>query len=508
MIGEKKAPKEVIIKSPLPPVLTGILSLIIPGLGQAISRQVQRGFLILASFVSMLGILIWRIQVIGALVDGFKQQAVKTLDRAPAFLIIVLLSLIGLWLWAGWDAMQLAKTGRKRSNVIFLVVLVGFFVQGWEISEINLYRMVTQAHEGWSLLSRVLWPWEAAITHDEEIFKAGQDIRIGTEGDLPVNEVPANGKGPDITVTPLYGDLSSQDEQYNAVAGTILTVKGTGFEPNTRTELYWIDPNGNEFRPRQDGKYTVATTDANGDFTYDLIMPYSVTPPNARGAIYHRLEARQTFQIGGPKASDPLKTSLGLMAETIFMGMMATFFGIILSIPISFLAARNIMGGSKIGLAIYWFTRAILNIIRSIEPMIWAVIAVVWVGLGPFAGIIALTIHSIAALGKLYSEAIEGIDNGPIEALTAVGATKMQTIVYAILPQMISPFVSFSIYRWDINVRMSTIIGMVGGGGIGFVLIQWIRLLDYQAAGIAVWFIALTVALLDYVSAEIRNRFI
>jgi phosphonate transport system permease protein len=166
------------------------------------------------------------------------------------------------------------------------------------------------------------------------------------------------------------------------------------------------------------------------------------------------------------------------------------------------------MSGSPLTMAIYYIVRTILNIVRSIEPLIWALIAVVWVGLGPFAGIIALTVHSVAALGKLYSESIENIDPGPIEAIQATGATRLQTIMYAVVPQMIPPFVSFSIYRWDINVRMSTIIGMVGGGGIGFILVQYIRLLDYRSAGIAVWFIAVTVAILDYVSAEIRQRFV
>jgi phosphonate transport system permease protein len=150
----------------------------------------------------------------------------------------------------------------------------------------------------------------------------------------------------------------------------------------------------------------------------------------------------------------------------------------------------------------------VLNIIRSIEPLIWVLIAVMVVGLGPFAGILALTVHSIAALGKLYSESIESIDPGQIEAIQATGATRLQMIMYAVVPQMIPPFVSFSIYRWDINVRMSTVIGLVGGGGIGLVLIQYIRLLDYRSAGIAVWFIAVTVAILDYVSADIRQRFV
>jgi phosphonate transport system permease protein len=187
---------------------------------------------------------------------------------------------------------------------------------------------------------------------------------------------------------------------------------------------------------------------------------------------------------------------------------MATLFGVVLAIPVSFFAARNLMSASRFTMVIYYVTRTLLNIVRSIEPLIWAIIATVWVGLGPFAGVIALTLHSVAALGKLYSEAIESIDPGPIEAVHATGANWLQTIAFAVVPQMIPPFVSFTIYRWDINVRMSTIIGAVGGGGIGFLLIQWIRLLDFRAAGIAVWFIAITVAILDYISAEIRNRFV
>ena len=167
--------------------------------------------------------------------------------------------------------------------------------------------------------------------------------------------------------------------------------------------------------------------------------------------------------LGKLKASEPLLLTIERMLETIFMGMMATLFGILFSIPVSFLAARNIMAGSWVTMLIYYVTRTVLNIIRAIEPLIWAIIAVVWVGLGPFAGIIALTIHSIAALGKLYSEAIEAIDPGPIEAVQATGANRLQTIMFAVVPQMIAPFVSFSIYRWDINVRMSTIIGLVGG---------------------------------------------
>jgi phosphonate transport system permease protein len=211
--------------------------------------------------------------------------------------------------------------------------------------------------------------------------------------------------------------------------------------------------------------------------------------------------------VGEPEWSSEIKLIVEKMIETIFLGMMATFFGVILAIPVSFLAARNLMSASPLTLGVYYLVRTVMNIVRSIETVIWAVIFVVVVGLGPFAGTLALTIHSIAALAKLYSEAIESIDPGPIEAIHATGANWVQTVLYAVVPQIVPPFVSFTIYRWDINVRMSTIIGLVGGGGIGFLLVQWIRLLDYRAAGIAVWFIAVTVAILDYVSAEIRERF-
>jgi phosphonate ABC transporter permease subunit PhnE len=165
-------------------------------------------------------------------------------------------------------------------------------------------------------------------------------------------------------------------------------------------------------------------------------------------------------------------------------------------------------GNITVGLTIYSVTRTLLNIVRSIEPLIWAIVAGIWVGLGPFAGTIALTLHTIASLAKLYSEAIESIDPGPLEALYATGADRLQTIVYAVIPQILPPFISFTIYRWDINVRMSTIIGLVGGGGIGFILIQWIRLYQYNQVGLAVWLITITVATLDYVSSAIRERFV
>jgi phosphonate ABC transporter permease subunit PhnE len=161
-----------------------------------------------------------------------------------------------------------------------------------------------------------------------------------------------------------------------------------------------------------------------------------------------------------------------------------------------------------IGDILYNVTRTILNGLRSIEPLIMGLVFVIWVGIGPFAGVLALTLHSIASLGKLYSEQIESIDTGPIEALQSTGANRLQTIMYAVVPQIIPPYIAFTMYRWDINVRMSTIIGFVGGGGVGFLLQQQINLLRYRDAGVAVLAIAIVVSVLDYASASIRERFV
>lgn len=160
-----------------------------------------------------------------------------------------------------------------------------------------------------------------------------------------------------------------------------------------------------------------------------------------------------------------------------------------------------------IGSTIYLILRTILNATRSIEPLVYVIIFVVWVGIGPFAGALALALHTIASLAKLYSEQVESILPGPLEAVTATGANRLQTIIYAVVPQIVPPYISFTMYRWDINVRMSTIIGFAGGGGIGFLLQQNIRLLDYRAAAVQMLAIALVVASMDYTSAIIREKY-
>jgi phosphonate ABC transporter permease subunit PhnE len=159
-----------------------------------------------------------------------------------------------------------------------------------------------------------------------------------------------------------------------------------------------------------------------------------------------------------------------------------------------------------IGMSLYYLSRTIFNGLRAIEVLIWVIIFVVWIGIGPFAGVLALTLHTAASLAKLYSEQVESIVAGPIEAIKATGANRLQTIVYAVIPQVIPPFISFTMYRWDINVRMSTIIGFAGGGGIGFLLQQNINLLNYRAASVQMLAIAIVVALMDYLSSVFREK--
>jgi phosphonate transport system permease protein len=199
-------------------------------------------------------------------------------------------------------------------------------------------------------------------------------------------------------------------------------------------------------------------------------------------------------------------TAEGLMIITIFLGIIATAFSIVAALPLSFIGARNIMSGNPISVAIYVAVRLLFTIIRSIDVLILVIITAVLLGIGNAAGVIALAFHNVGVLGKLYSEAIEGIDPGPLEAITATGANRLQVIWTAVLPQIINPFISFTIYRLDTNVRLAPILGLVGGGGIGFILFQAINLFQYGAAGLIIFMIVVTVATMDFASAQIRRR--
>jgi len=208
----------------------------------------------------------------------------------------------------------------------------------------------------------------------------------------------------------------------------------------------------------------------------------------------------------------PIQTTiLGGIIESVFMALLATVIGALIAFPLSFLGARNIMGFSSAGWTLYGFMRAFFNIFRSIESILWAIIFGIWVGFGPFAGSLALMLHTIAALGKLFSEQVEAVDPGPLEAIAATGARRWQVVVYGVIPQIMPSYLAFSLYRWDINVRMSTVISLMGGGGIGRFLFFYKNSVgfisnNWNQVGAVVWTIVAVVWTLDYISGRVRER--
>ena len=197
---------------------------------------------------------------------------------------------------------------------------------------------------------------------------------------------------------------------------------------------------------------------------------------------------------------------IGLMVITIFMAIIATAFAVALAVPLSFLGARNVMTGNPITSAVYAIVRVFFTVVRSIDILILAVVAVVLFSTGNAAGVFAIAFHNVGVMGKLYSEAVEGIDPGPIEAITATGANRFQVIWTAVLPQIVNPYISLTIYRLDTNVRLAPVLGLMGAGGIGTLLFQNMNLLRYHASGALIFLIVITVVVMDFFSAQVRKR--
>lgn len=190
--------------------------------------------------------------------------------------------------------------------------------------------------------------------------------------------------------------------------------------------------------------------------------------------------------------------------ETIQIALWGSLLSVFLASPLGFLASRNITPRR----IIYDTSRLVLNALRGVSELVFALIFVSAVGLGPFPGVLALALHNAGMLGKFYAEAIEAVDPGPVEALHATGSTWSQTIVYGIIPQVIPHFITYSLYRFEVSIRAATVLGLVGAGGIGFHLITSIRLFDYQRTSIVLMTIVLLVALTDYTGSRIRAKII
>ncbi len=209
---------------------------------------------------------------------------------------------------------------------------------------------------------------------------------------------------------------------------------------------------------------------------------------------------------GAPEAQIviPLPRVVPYIVETLHMALIGTLLGVALSFPFGLLAARNLAPHPLV----YHATRLLLNINRAIPDILFALIFVAAVGLGPFAGVLALGVGAIGALGKLYAEAIEAIDPGPTLAVRATGASRLQTFVYGVLPQALPLMASYSLLLFEHNVRSATILGLVGAGGVGFILTTYISLFQYRELIGALILIIIMVTLIDWLSGQLRRRII
>jgi phosphonate transport system permease protein len=189
-------------------------------------------------------------------------------------------------------------------------------------------------------------------------------------------------------------------------------------------------------------------------------------------------------------------------AETLYIALWGNVIALIVGLPLGLLAASNVTRSAFLRNG----AKAVLNLLRSISELIWAVFFVAAVGLGPFPGALALGVNFGGILGRLYAEALENIDPGPVEALQATGASRLQVIAYAMVPQALPQFVTYNLYWFEVGVRSATVLGMVGAGGIGFELVTTIRLFEWRETGVVLLLILAMVTIIDLASTWIRGR--
>ena len=194
---------------------------------------------------------------------------------------------------------------------------------------------------------------------------------------------------------------------------------------------------------------------------------------------------------------------LSELIVTLEIALWGTALAVVGSIPLALLASAN--------LTPWWVhqpVRRVLDAFRAINEMVFALLFVVAVGLGPFAGVLALWIHTTGVLAKLFSEAVEAIDPQPVEGIRATGAHPLHEVIYGVIPQVLPLWVSYALYRFESNVRSASVVGMVGAGGIGMVLWDVIRGFQYAQSAAVLIMLALSVSLIDLISAQLRKRMI
>jgi phosphonate transport system permease protein len=371
----------------------------------------------------------------------------------------------------------------RRSFLTFFLILLAIaaYVYGYGVTQINPVKLITSLPKGRVIMADLINPDLFTRQTQQTTLDLPFPVPCGSgEEAQPVTS------GPRITTS--VACANPRD---------MITVQGYDMEPNASVKLQWLLPDGNVLFS------DLTKTDASGSFTKQIEVRPLIA---AKDGVISHLEAVTSIPVGGIVPSQSLKDVINNIVVTVFMALLATTAGTIVAGPVSFLAARNIMGNRFLGKLGYTLTRTVLNVTRSYDSLVLATVFALWLSFGPFPGVVALTVVTIASLGKLFSEAVENIDPGPLEAVHATGANAAQVIRYAVIPQIIPDFISYIIYHWDINVRISTILGFVGGGGIGFYLSQRINVLQYRQAGTAIWAIVAVVWAMDFLSAEIRKK--
>ena len=209
-----------------------------------------------------------------------------------------------------------------------------------------------------------------------------------------------------------------------------------------------------------------------------------------------------------------LQATLRGVVETFQMSLLGALIGAVVAFPLAALGTRETAPAGttrarRAALAVpYHLARFVTNIFRSVPDILWALVFVVALGLGPFPGTLALAVHSAGVLGKLYSETLEAVPSRPVEALRATGAGNLQAFLFGRLPQAISNFTSLTLYQWECNIRSAAILGFVGAGGIGQQILVSMQLFDYAKVATLVGATVIVVLAVDRFSAAVRSRLV
>lgn len=444
-------------------------SLLLPGLGQALAGARARGLAIAGSALLLALVL----------AGG---------GGGPLWWLLV-----PFWLLQAADAAALARGRPGRTASLALLGLLPLYVVGWQLSQMAPRLLLTG-------FPRVAPLFRGLAQPDllDPVVETLADARIllytpcGSRQD-PAALANLDSTQPSLKLQPACADLEAPQ-----------TLSGAGFPPGSQARL--LLTNGGSNAEALLGEPQVGP---DGRFQLTIQVPkdsVNVVTQQEKRPVQQQIQALVSRDTGSRRLSATLRLILARLGETIAIGFLATLLGTLLAIPLALLGARNLMGGSPAGRLVYRATRLLMNTVRSIESLILAIVFVVWVGQGPFAGMLALMVHTVAAVGKLFSETIEGIDEGPVEAVRAGGARLAQQVRYAVLPQVLPPFIAYAIYRWDINIRMSTVVGLVGGGGLGMLLTDWLKLGFWPQAATAILVIALVIVPMESVSNRLRDR--